>query len=900
MDISKTTERIIERSLIALLVFTPLARGTVQLWAVCIAHFITLVILTTYVLGVVFGVQPRPARTPLDLPLLALFLLALFSSLFSIEGHGSVVALVRLVHYMVLYVIVLNTVRRRDQVRRLSHTIVGVGSFLALFGLIKYLGEISPAWWDYDVQSKGLAATFVNRNHLAGYMEMAIPVAMGLLIAAKRGWQKALCAFSIFFLSVALTLSLSRGGWISGVFALGLMVCLYVVKAKKHYKGLMAGAVAVATVVVLTALASAPVIGRLETLTHGEDMGRQQGRPAVWAKTVDLIKDHPILGTGPGTFPIAFTPYRPAGVNSRYDYPHNDYLHFVSETGLFTVGIMLWLVVAAFCTAMGRIRATKSRLTLGITLGALAGMVALMVHSMVDFNLHIMANATVFTVLAGLVMSPAGASSSRAPSPLCFEPPTSTTISVVRALLTVTLLGLFVLGAHWLYGIFMGDYYIQRAKETEKTKEWNTAIGAYEKAIQYTPGNPAYHYLFGKFYLTFAKAANEEAIKERLLQRARAELEEARKGSPEHAGTYLALGQTWEALWHLGQTASPGAAETYYLKAVSLYPNSAPYRYFLARHYKRAGDIEKAWHHLEAMLTLDPSADRYIHHHAFWDIPNMDEAAEKALEKALENRFTRNAAATALAARLAEKKRWLEAARVYERHVPQSLFGDRSRYHIQMGAYLLLGGQEGKAEASFLRALEGAPDLAAALKGVKTAYKKAEKAARLFVLFETLKKRLPEVMEIDLYWAQVLYEQGQYQEALVHLDAFLRGKETSEAHFWAAKTWKALGEDYRAEAYIKQAIKWEPEKAQFHHFYAGLLYDGWRFSEALQEAEAAIRTSLADNAWHFHRKAWILYRMKRYEESIDAWQQAARLKPGHKAFRRNIDMASKKADPAPL
>jgi O-antigen ligase len=411
LDLSAITNRIIEVSLVVLIVFTPLARGTVQTWAVSVAHFITLVMFTAYLLGVTYHPRPRFTRTPLDLPLIFLFLLAMVSSFFSIERHSSVVALMGLANCMIVYFVIVNAVRRRDQVRRVAYAVMIVGSFLALFGMIKYLGEISPPWWDYGTTSKGLTATFVNKNHLAGYMEMAIPITIGLTMAARKGWEKALCGFSLLSLCIALTLSLSRGGWMSEIFALGFMLILYVMRAKRQYRGLMVVTVSVATVVVLTALASTPVIGRLETLTHGEDMRNWQHRAAVRAATLDLIQDHPLLGTGPGTFATAFTAYRPAGVNARYLHAHNDYLHFVSETGIFTAGIMLWLVVAVFRSAIRKIKATKSRLTLGITLGSLAGMVAMMVHSLVDFNLHIMANATLFTVLAGLLMSSASAGS---------------------------------------------------------------------------------------------------------------------------------------------------------------------------------------------------------------------------------------------------------------------------------------------------------------------------------------------------------------------------------------------------------------------------------------------------------------------------------------------------------
>ncbi|RLB81554.1 MAG: hypothetical protein DRH17_08765 [Deltaproteobacteria bacterium] len=405
VDIPRTTNRIIEVSLIALLVFTPLARGTVQVWAVSVAHFITLIMLTAYLLRVIFNGQRQWVRTPLDFPLIALFVLAVISSFSSIEGYASLQALMKLANYIVLYFIIVHTIRQRDQVRRVAYTIMGVGGFLALFGMIKYLGEMSPPWWDYDVKYKGMVATFGCKNHLAGYMEMAIPLTIGLLMAARKGWAKALCGFSLFLLCIALTLTLSRGGWMSGLFALGFMLVLYLLRTKKRHKGLIVTAVSVTTVVVLAGLASTSVIEKLETLTHGQDVPNWQTRTAVWAGTLELIRDHPLLGTGPGTFATAFTPYRPPGVNARFVHTHNDYLHFISETGVLTIGIIVWLMVATFWSGIQKIRATNSRLILGITLGSLTGIAAIAVHSVADFNLHIMANAILFTVLAGLLMS---------------------------------------------------------------------------------------------------------------------------------------------------------------------------------------------------------------------------------------------------------------------------------------------------------------------------------------------------------------------------------------------------------------------------------------------------------------------------------------------------------------
>ena len=84
---------------------------------------------------------------------------------------------------------------------------------------------------------------------------------------------------------------------------------------------------------------------------------------------------------------------------------HNDYLHFVSETGLPLIAVMAWMMVALFIRGFKKLN-NPSRLVRGITLGAMSGITAILVHSIFDFNLHIPANAILFTVLAALVVSP--------------------------------------------------------------------------------------------------------------------------------------------------------------------------------------------------------------------------------------------------------------------------------------------------------------------------------------------------------------------------------------------------------------------------------------------------------------------------------------------------------------
>jgi O-antigen ligase len=82
---------------------------------------------------------------------------------------------------------------------------------------------------------------------------------------------------------------------------------------------------------------------------------------------------------------------------------HNDYLHFISEAGLPLIAIIAWMMIALYRKGFQKLK-NPSRLVRGVTLGAMSGITAILVHSIFDFNLHIPANALLFTVLAATVV----------------------------------------------------------------------------------------------------------------------------------------------------------------------------------------------------------------------------------------------------------------------------------------------------------------------------------------------------------------------------------------------------------------------------------------------------------------------------------------------------------------
>jgi O-antigen ligase len=126
-------------------------------------------------------------------------------------------------------------------------------------------------------------------------------------------------------------------------------------------------------------------------------------RLKVWRGTMEIIKNHPLTGTGLGTFAFSFPPFRTSGITSRYTYAHNDFLEFTSELGLLFLPLLLWLIFSASRSGIRIFFNTKSSLKRGVSLGCTIGVLAIIIHSFFDFNLQIPANALLFFSYLGMI-----------------------------------------------------------------------------------------------------------------------------------------------------------------------------------------------------------------------------------------------------------------------------------------------------------------------------------------------------------------------------------------------------------------------------------------------------------------------------------------------------------------
>jgi len=328
----------------------------------------------------------------------------------------------------------------RDRLTR-YRLLWAVASWTGVLGAIAILGRVmgnGKILWIREMPGDAIPiGPFVNGNHYAAYVTLGILVSFGLLLAilggpdgqlsrenvraalVDRAWSVprliVLGAFVILGTS-GLILSGSRGGLIA--LAAGLVVLLPL----GRLRALIPAAVAVVVLAAL-ALGLASWLGReqrtLQTGFFAESVSDPSlaTRSDMWGRTWRIIVDHPLTGTGLGTFPWAYATYDREGEWLGTLQAHNDYLQLISDTGLVGLVLLAWLIVALIRRGfLPALRPPEGRAP-WTTIALAAAAFAMLVHSVLEFNFQIPAVAALFAVIAGMLLAAAAPGDRREESP---------------------------------------------------------------------------------------------------------------------------------------------------------------------------------------------------------------------------------------------------------------------------------------------------------------------------------------------------------------------------------------------------------------------------------------------------------------------------------------------------
>ena len=415
----------IELTLIGLLVFTPLAFGTVQVWSISLMHLATVFMLALWFLKMNAQGRFRLTRTPLDLPILVFGGIAVVSTATSVYFYESKTELFKILNYILLYFIVVNNIKDSERIKRVITILIFVGCGLALYGLYNYLNGIEMI---YGLEKKAyvgnLTATFVNSNSMCAYLELTIPLAVGLFLGGmlasqsiRRKRRRSITTFilppTIFVMTAALVFTHSRDGWIS-FFASILFLSIILVWVR-HKTPKTLTRIAMIVLVVLIVLATTGSVSLYKAM-KGEGEGKVspinpfrgapiESRIDVYRGTLQMIADRPLLGVGPGNFPLAYPRYRDEKERIFMNETHNDYLQFASEMGIFSSAAFLVLLFLYFKSGITYLVSSKNMYSLGLALGCMVSIAGVAVHASMDFPFQIPANALTFWVILGLTVS---------------------------------------------------------------------------------------------------------------------------------------------------------------------------------------------------------------------------------------------------------------------------------------------------------------------------------------------------------------------------------------------------------------------------------------------------------------------------------------------------------------
>jgi len=343
-------------------------------------------------------------RNVLYAPLLGLCGIALVQLALGLTAspYATKIELMKWAVSTLLVFLFIQSCRTREQIRGFLFFLAGLGFAVALFGIVQYFTWNGKLYWTVTLpQGAGPFGPFVNRNHFAGFVELTAPLALAPLLHRAGDREKwALLAILAVVPVGALFLSASRGGIIAFVFECVLLLLLSRTKrfGKAQRLGLAALAAVAGTFVVWLGVSDA--FQRFAALTAGE-ISRDR-RISMYRDTWRIFENNPWTGTGLGTLIVVYPQFESHYDGLVVDHAHNDYLELLADTGLAGGICGLALIVMLARRGLAKWAASEDRFVRAARAGALAACGGILLHSLLDFNLHIPSNGLLFLLLAAM------------------------------------------------------------------------------------------------------------------------------------------------------------------------------------------------------------------------------------------------------------------------------------------------------------------------------------------------------------------------------------------------------------------------------------------------------------------------------------------------------------------
>ena len=302
------------------------------------------------------------------------------------------------VEYMALFIIMAATPWKKEVLKRFLYVMIGAAIFVCGNGFFQYFtgeGLVRHRTLIPLDHLRRISSSFVHPNDFGVYLLVITIIFMAFILSNTRKFRSKLTlAVPFIITAISLFLTRSRGAWLS------FSASFLVLGAAKTTKMV---AVFLTLLLVIFVMLPYTVQERIFDLTDFQS-GTTWERIMLWKGTINMIKEHPILGFGVNTYSRNFPKYKP-GEYPDVRYSHNCYLHMASEIGIVGALIFLLFLVSVFVSVWKKFSVMMPGNRKDLCIGLFAGLIGFAFNSIVDTHLYSVNLAVFFHLLLGFCFS---------------------------------------------------------------------------------------------------------------------------------------------------------------------------------------------------------------------------------------------------------------------------------------------------------------------------------------------------------------------------------------------------------------------------------------------------------------------------------------------------------------
>ncbi len=613
--IDRFFERGILALILAILVFAPLAMAAVDTREFLVVQGLTMAVMLLWGLRIILSPGMKCVWPPVCRAVLAFALYAVARYFTADVEYVARQEVIQTLIYAFLFFAIVNNLKTKEAPQIISFTLIFLAAGISGYAARQFLTHTNRVWNEISPYTGRASGTYISPNNFSCFLEMLLPLALAYLLAGRlRPLTRIFLGYAALAMGAGLAMTFSRGGWLAA--AAGILALLVILMCSRQHRLralVLGGVLAAAGTVFIFGYLSHTIsyIKRIEAPSK-DSPGDLEYRLEMWQAAEKMWQDHFWFGVGPAHYDYRYRQYSPEIMQTRPGWAHNDYLNLLADWGtvggiivvsgmlFFSMGLVkTWKTVRPNPDDFGRGMSNR----FAFFAGAAAAMLALALHSIVDFNLHVPANALVGISLLALLTGQLPAATGR----YTFD------VSLPLKILTLVLLagGISCFG---LQGYRRGEenYWVTRADNPDLPLL--ERVDFLKKAFAVEPQNFETTYTIAELYRM--QSLEGDPGYETLAQTGIEWYRRGMKLDPYDGYNYIGCGICLDWLGRHDE------AETCLLQAEKLDPNG----YFtvanIGWHYVQAGDYAASRVWLQRSLRLHGNDDNVIAL-SYWDIVQL-------------------------------------------------------------------------------------------------------------------------------------------------------------------------------------------------------------------------------------------------------------------------------------